>query len=443
MRTMWNKLISSGAAAAAALCLGVSAQAQQIEITAAPGSRLVLSGKRHTIPLRVGLRGFKLVSERDRAPVNVAIVLDRSGSMSGEKLERAKEAAIMAVERLRADDIVALITYDDIIDVVVPATKVSDKDQIIRAIRSVGARGSTALFAGVSRGASEVRKFFEKNRVNRVILLSDGQANVGPSSPDELGSLGASLGREGVSVSTVGLGLGYNEDLMTRLAGRSDGNHFFAENSTDLTRVFARELGDILSVVARDVDIRITCPAGFRPLRVIGRHADIHGQTVVVPLSQVYADQEKYVMLEVEVPEGRAGETLEAAKVEVSYANLRSRRQDHITRAASIVFSDSADEVARSVDRAAMEAYYTQLTIDSNTRALALRDANKKAEAQELLRSNASVLSQKSVEYNIPSLNDTANQYQQQADSMDKMDWGKQRKVLSEYQYQKRNQMSK
>mgnify|MGYP003380095548 CR=1 FL=1 len=74
--------------------------------------------------------------------------------------------------------------------------------------------GSTPLFAGVSQGAPELRKFLDKNRVNRVILLSDGQANVGPSSPNELGRLGLSLGKEGIAVTTIGLGLGYNEDLM-------------------------------------------------------------------------------------------------------------------------------------------------------------------------------------------------------------------------------------
>src|SRR4029450_1790476 len=91
-------------------------------------------------------------------------------------------------------------------------------------------------------GAAAVRKFLDRQRVNRIILLSDGQANVGPSSPGDLGNLGASLIKEGISVTTLGLGLDYNEDLMTQLARRSDGNHYFIENSSDLARRFGYEV---------------------------------------------------------------------------------------------------------------------------------------------------------------------------------------------------------
>lgn len=88
------------------------------------------------------------------------------------------------------------------------------------------AGGGTALYAGVAQGASELREFLDPHRVNRIILLSDGQANKGPSSPSELGNLGAALISEGISVTTIGIGLGYNEDLMTQLAPRSDAPAF-------------------------------------------------------------------------------------------------------------------------------------------------------------------------------------------------------------------------
>ncbi len=103
------------------------------------------------------------------------------------------------------------------------------------------------------KGSSEVRKFINRNRVNRVILISDGIANVGPSSPEALGNLGASLGKEGISVTTIGLEAEYNEDLMTKLAMYSDGNHAFAETPQDLARIFDHEFNDILSVIAQDV----------------------------------------------------------------------------------------------------------------------------------------------------------------------------------------------
>jgi len=144
----------------------------------------------------------------------------------------------------------------------------------------------------VVKGSTEIRKFLDRNRVNRVILISDGITNVGPSSPEALGNLGASLGKEGISVTTIGLGVGYNEDLMTKLAMYSDGNHAFAETPQDLARIFDHEFNDILSVVAQDVTIKITCDSNIRPIWVLGREAEIAGQNIILDFNQVYSNIE-------------------------------------------------------------------------------------------------------------------------------------------------------
>ncbi|MCP4121228.1 MAG: VWA domain-containing protein, partial [Bacteroidetes bacterium] len=209
---------------------------------------------------------------------------------------------------LDENDILSIITYSDYVEVLVPATKVSDKRYLKRQIATIQAGGSTALFAGVSKGADEIEKFFDENKVNRVILLSDGLANVGPESPAALGKLGSSLRRIGISVTTIGLGLGYNEDLMVRLAQESDGNHAFVENSRDLARIFEFEFGDILSVVAQNVEIEINCAKGVKPIRVLGRDADVIGNKVYTSLNQIYSNQEKYFLLEIETDSFTDGE---------------------------------------------------------------------------------------------------------------------------------------
>jgi Ca-activated chloride channel family protein len=214
------------------------ADAQKLALNAMPGFSILKADQKQQAWLRVGLKGFRLEREGTRAPINVAIVLDRSGSMQGEKIQRAREAAIGALDLLGADDIVSIIAYDSDVNVLVPATKLTDKEHVAAIIRAIQPGGNTALFGGVSKGAAEVRKFIDDKRVNRVILLSDGLANVGPSSPGELGDLGASMKKENISVSTLGLGLGYNEDLMVQLAGKSGGNHQFIENASELADIF-------------------------------------------------------------------------------------------------------------------------------------------------------------------------------------------------------------
>ncbi|MFN9974986.1 MAG: hypothetical protein ACK58T_34350, partial [Phycisphaerae bacterium] len=119
-----------------------------------------------------------------------------------------------------------------------------------------------------------------------IVLLSDGLANSGPSSPGELGDLGASLLKENISVSTMGLGLGYNEDLMVQLAGKSGGNHHFIEQATELADIFRREFSSVLSVVAQEIDLKVTIPEGIRPVRVLGNDADINGQLITTRMAQ-------------------------------------------------------------------------------------------------------------------------------------------------------------
>ena len=409
-------------------------------IDVSPGTPYILEGKKETIPLKIALTGFEKVSSEKRTPVNVALVLDRSGSMRGEKIEQAKRAAIQALQLLSPEDIVSVVTYDDSVKIVIPATKLRNKQEVIDAISKISIGGSTALFAGVSRGAKELEKFIKENQVNRVILLSDGIANVGPSSPMELGELGNSLARDGISVSTIGLGLRYNEDLMTKLADRSDGNHFFVEQADDLASIFKNEFGDILNVVAQDIKIQVVCPRGIRPVRVIGRDADIHGDTVFTSVGQLYSNEEKYVILEVEVPAGSAGTKLELAKVKVSYNNLDTKTLDNISGKATVEYTDS-DKIARTkVDKKALSDYYKQLANTRNEEAIRLRDAGKKEAAQKVLQENSSFLGKSAQRYDIPELEKEADSYGKEAQKLDTESWQSQRKSLraQEYKFRKK-----
>jgi Ca-activated chloride channel family protein len=369
--------------------LALPAQARQIELSAELGTPVVEAGRVHRTFLKISLTGFELSGLTERTPANVSLVLDESGSMTGEKLEKAKEAALLAVDLLNEDDILSIISYDSHVKVLVPATRVADKADIRRAIRAMKAGGQTALFAGVSKGAREIRKFIDKERVNRIILLSDGQANVGPSTATELGELGMSLGKEGISVTTIGLGAGYNEDLMANLAGYSDGNHAFVEDPEDLVKIFNYEFGDVLSVVAQDLLIRIEFEDGIRPLRILGRNGEIIGREVTTRMNQLYSDQEKYILLEVEVPEGMANETRDLASVTVSYQNMANKQQEDVRDKVSVSYSSSSDDVARSRNREVVTTATKQVANEMSKQALKLRDEGRREEAQSLLNSSA------------------------------------------------------
>jgi Ca-activated chloride channel family protein len=339
--------------------------------------------------LRVAVGGCRPEPAKARAPVNVAFVIDRSGSMQGDRIAQAREAAITAVNRLQASDIASVVIFDDTVDVLVPAQPVANPGLYADLVRRVGARGSTAIHAGVLTGAAEVRKSKDAGRLNRVVLLSDGQANVGPRRPDDFALLGRALLAEGISVSTIGLGLGYNEDLMLALARSSDGNHAFARDPSDLIHIFNREFNDVLAACAHTVSIDIEMTPGIRAVKALSRDGAIAGSTAKFNLNQVYAATEHYVLLEVEVDKALAvvGER-EMGTVKVAYTQGADGGRQMLAAAVRGRFSSSDAEVAAGADPKVAEAVVEQVVNERSRRVVALRDTGKFEEAQALLRQN-------------------------------------------------------
>ena len=340
--------------------------------------------------LKITLGAPPAPSGISRPPVNLCIVMDRSGSMSGAKMDQAREAAIAALRRLDSRDFFSLVVYDHEVETVVPARRADNLEWIEARIRSVDARGNTALFAGVSQGAAEIRKNLDSGCVSRIVLLSDGLANVGPSSPDDLGRLGASLRKENVSVTTVGVGTDYNENLMAQLAQQSDGNTYFVGNVRDLPRIFSAELGDVLSVVARQVRIVVECADDVRPLRLIGRDGRIDGQTVELDLNQLYGGQEKYVLLEVEVSPAEEGGERRIARARCEYENLVTRQSAVADGVSSVSFSRAEEKVQASLNAPVAKVVVLNEAAAAKDDALRLVDADRPEEAAAVLRSRSS-----------------------------------------------------
>lgn len=432
-------------AALAALLLGTGggAPAAEIDFTAGLGTPVLAAGKAQSTFLKVSLKGFEFADRAKRPPANVAIVLDKSGSMAGDKLHNAKQAAADIVGRLNRDDIVSVVAYDDTVDVLVPSTRVLDKALIVERIERIRAGGQTALYAGVSKGAQEVRRSLERAFVNRVILLSDGLANVGPSSPHALGQLGQALGREGISVTTVGLGTGYNEDLMQALSSTSDGNHAFVEHPRDLARIFNLELADVTSVVAQDVDVTIRLAPGVRALQVLGRDADVSGRIVRTRLNQLHGSQEKYLLVEVEVPAGSERDRLKVADVDVSYLNMASHARSALSRAVVASFSESKELVARATDRKVTAAAVEQVSNALRGKAIELRDRGQVEEAKKTLEQNADYLGKNAKDLGDDALKKLERDARADADRLNKpADWNSQRKDMTDKNYRSRRQQT-
>ncbi|GHU27740.1 hypothetical protein AGMMS50256_08250 [Betaproteobacteria bacterium] len=382
-----KRLFTLLAFSAAAFCLGAQA-AQKVTIKSEIASPVVLENAQDKNYLKISLTGFPL-EIRKRSPINLALVIDRSSSMSGERIEKARDASIMAVNMLESDDTLSIVAYDSTVEVIVPATRVKDKQMLVEKIRKhIQPRGMTALFAGVSKGLDQVGKHLDKEQVNRIILLSDGQANIGPTSISELTGLAKIAAKKGVAITTLGLGKDYNEDLMTTIAGYSDGNHVFVEKSVDLEKTFASEFNDVMSVVAQDVEVVIKTANQVTPVRLLGRDGEIRGDTVTVKLNQLYSNQEKYVLLEVIPAKGVRAESKALADVTVNYNNLESKNKDTYNESLAIRYTDSDSEMKNAVVEEVLVDSAIQKTAIQNEKAVRLMDEGKMDEAKAVLDQN-------------------------------------------------------
>jgi Ca-activated chloride channel family protein len=418
----------------------VSAEQLKLDVALAKPSMLAQDPPSRENHLRIALTGFKLPSTKERMPANISIVIDKSGSMNGPKIQHARDAAIQAVNRLVDNDIVSVITYDNSVNVVVPATKASDRIEIVSKIQSIQASGGTALFAGVSKGAAEVRKFLDPKRVNRVILLSDGQANVGPQTPSELSELGRSLIKEGISVTTMGLGLDYNEDLMSGLAQASSGNHVFVESPEYLAKFFQDELNDVVSVVAQKIEIRATLAEGIRPVKVLGYPAEIVGQLVAIDLGQLYSEQERYFVLEVEIPKSDAGTQMPVASVAVQYTNMLTETLDKLNSTVAVKFTNDAELAEKEVNKAVAASCVLQIANERNRVATELRDRGSIDEAKKMLELNADYLGKQFALLGASELNMSCNDNKIQAKNLDASKWIENRKAMRSKQYESNSQ---
>jgi Ca-activated chloride channel family protein len=422
-----------------------AAQAATVTLKAGFAQPVLPEGEGGRVYLRVGLEGIAPEGEGKRIPANVMLVIDKSGSMQGERIEQAKEAALMAVERLGEKDVLGVVTYSDEAQVLSPTGRLRNASQVRADIRRLRADGRTALYAGVSRGISELKEFVDPYAVNRVILLSDGQANVGPSTPKELEALGREAAKQGITVSTIGLGLGYNEDLMTKLALASDGNHAFVEDAEDLVDIFNEEFGDVLAAIGSDVDIIIECPDGFRPMRALGREAQIDGQKVKLNMSKLYGKQEKYVVLELEVDRARAKGDAQAARVQVNYIDMTTKEKKSLDGRAEIRFTKDAAEAKASVNGEVMAAVARQVATETNEKAVSLRDSGKVEEARKLLKENADYLDKQAGSLPAASaapLRELSKKNSVDAENLNEANWERQRKVMRAQQYKDKTQQS-
>ena len=243
-----------------------------------------------------------------RPPVAVSLVIDRSGSMEeAKKLDYAKKAGKTLVQSLGPDDRFGLTIYDDRVQVLVPMGTVKDKEKLFRLIDGITPGNTTFLSGGLEKGIDQL-KGMGKEGPCRVILLSDGLANRGVTQAELVAAIGAKAKGKGITVTTVGLGLDFNEDLMQLLAQRSGGQYYYIKDSEDLPAMFKQELNLTASLFTRNLNAAFIPHGAVSEVKVYGYSTAMKDKATDIEMSDLASGEQRTVVLSMKVrPDVAAG----------------------------------------------------------------------------------------------------------------------------------------
>ncbi|OGX84081.1 vWA domain-containing protein [Hymenobacter coccineus] len=357
-----------------------------MQITQQPAHAVLLANLADTTSLLLNFR--EEVLNPQRRPLNVALVIDRSGSMAGAPLRYALKAAADFVDRLLPADRLSIVVYDDNVDTLLDAQLVADKAAIKQVLAGVRAGGLTNLSGGWLRGCELVARHQTDQHVNRVLLLTDGQANAGIVNPKVLISTAASKAEAGIATTTLGFGEHFGEDLLIGMARAAGGNFYFIQSLDDAADVFGAELDSLKAIAGQNLTVTLH-PLGEVKLADVlslartGPHPAGH---LVLRLGDVYENEDKPLGLQLHLP---ALPTGPHNLLQVSYRvdvvrhgaveTLSGDYTVHIT-------AGSVEAVAAATDpRVTLDLALLRIGRDKE-RAVDLADAGQHAEAEALLR---------------------------------------------------------
>ena len=347
----------------------------------------------HDIHAMLELSLPALPDHAQRPPLRLALVLDRSGSMGGPKLAVAKQCAAWLVSRLRPTDELALIDYDDQVRLLAPLVPLDEK-ALQSALAQVFPGGSTNLSGGWLKGLEQLRGAPANGGGRKILLLTDGLANVGITDRDALVSLTQSAGADGIGTTTIGFGDDFDERLLTAMADAGGGNSHYAPTPDAAPAIFAEELEGLTRLAAQNVGVEIRPEPPVEVLGVLNEypHLQVPGG-VQISLGDGYAGESRRVVFALHVPHLAALGVAKVAELVVRYVSVGNEIAEHSLTIPVVANLVSADEAAAAQpDLEVQEEVLVLKAARARDEAIRLADAGEHAAAQQVLRATATEL---------------------------------------------------
>ncbi|NEO53990.1 MAG: VWA domain-containing protein [Okeania sp. SIO3B5] len=351
-----------------------------------------------TLDLILNFNAEEQVQTSNRRSLNLSLVIDRSGSMGGKPLRYAIKAAQKLVESLNPDDIVSVVIYDDTPETILPPQTAADKAKISTQINRIRAGGCTNLSGGWLMGCECVKSQQTEERLNRVLLLTDGQANMGITNPQALTKTAKQQAEQGIITTTLGFGTNFNEDLLIDIADAAGGNFYFIQSPDDAVDVYRIELESLTSVVAENLTVTIRPEASVQISEVLNKYqSTTQGKASEILLGDVYQIEAKQLALQLLIPPQKNPGLLTIATIEYQYqTNIDDNIQQISGQVPITITVGSAEEASRTEADMSILEQTSQLRIARlKNEAIAMADRGQYKEAAEVLRSQVDELKSK------------------------------------------------
>lgn len=324
-----------------------------------------------------------------RTPLALALVIDRSGSMHGEKLAVTKLCASFLVQHLSATDRLAIVSFDDEVRLEAPLVEVGPHRAALHdAVAGIAPGGQTNLSGGWLKGIETLSGIEGASVARRVLLLTDGQANVGIYADAQLGAMARASASDGIGTSTIGFGDGFSEDLLAAMADGGRGGAYFAETPDAAPGIFAQEFEDLVTLVAQNVSVEIR-PAwdDVALLSVLNDFPQLQvNGGVQLQLGDAYGDERRRVVFALHVPELATLGPAQIAELLVRYVEVGEQVAMHTLHLPLVVNAVSSDDAAASVpDAEVTEEVAVLLGARAQEEARKLADQGEFDEARRLL----------------------------------------------------------
>lgn len=326
--------------------MGAGMQAISLECIPENNYALATQPTREHVLVKISASGMAMGA---RMPLNLCLILDRSGSMEGPPMDYMKSACSYIVDLLEPNDVLSIVAFEETAQVIMPARRVVNKALVKQHIQMLEVGNTTNLYDGIAMGASQLASIQSQGYVNRALLFTDGEPTAGNKDFNSIVGQVTEQKSRGITITALGFGAEYNEELLAAIAKRSGGNYYYITRPELIPEVFRKELETVMLNIARNIRMRVQMSRWVQVREILGKLPTFGHRSAEVTLADMERGEAQSAILELELGPRQGGE-YRVAKVELTYDDSVTGRNETISTDVVVDFTTDASLIASGVN---------------------------------------------------------------------------------------------